>query len=315
MTFFVPRVFKILIRALGKAGQCPQEIEVLMRHGCLADNAFHLPDFLHPTVKPMLQKLKKLLLTTDVGTNYNHTYKDENSADIQGGTPLRNFLGHTPNLTHLRLNLQQYSFDVNTSFLKWLSEPVSTSAAPGNAFLQPAPVSLDHLISLELGMFQAQPATILDVIAKFAPTLRELSLWRLTLLEPGSFPRPGLKPNKWVGLFANIAKLPQLQLSYLKTGNLKQDNMKVSFKVDGDDDAPLQAIREYSGPKMDEYLKTLLDETVVQWPLYIDKEGMEDDDDDDEMEDAEDEIEDAEDDEAVDNDENGEEDGSDDDED
>lgn len=266
---FVPRLFQILVRALGKARIYPEQIEVLLRRGFLADTAFHLPDFLLPTVSPMLQNLKKLYLAADVGSRDSYVYADGTSVESLSGHSLGRFLSHTPNLTHLRLNLQHYQFENNTNFLEWLSKPKSAGVRQAASVYDPEPIDLPHLTRLEFGQFQAEPATILGVVAKFAPTLRELSLWRLTLVDPRAIHRHDTKPNRWVGLFANLAKLPHLQLSYLKVGLLKQDHIKASFKAAGRDDAPFEGVREYSGPKMNAFLQDLVDETIVQWPTEI----------------------------------------------
>jgi hypothetical protein len=255
----------------------------------------------------VLQDLKKLYLAADVGSGQSMFVSAGGTSTMRrNGYSLGRFLSHTPNLTHLRLNLQHYQFVNNTDFLKWLSKPKSASGGSAMTFCEPAPVELPHLISLEFGQFQVEPATILGAVAKFAPTLRELSLWRLTLADPTAVQRYDAKPNRWVGLFANLAKLPQLQLSFLKVGLLKQDHHKVSFKVAGRDDAPLEGIREHSGPKIDAFLQDLMEDTVVQWPTEIIVES--DDEDDDELDEDEMEVDDEDEDED-------EEDGGDDDED
>jgi len=269
---FVPRLFQILIRALGKAGAAPVEIEVLLRHGTLSDPAFHLPDFLLPTVSPVLKNLKKLYLAAAVGPRQSTFIHGNGVSSMKHhGSLLGRFLNHTPNLTHLRLNLQHHQFENNTAFLIWLSITKSEDGGP-------APIDLPHLKSLEFGQFEVEPSNILGVVEKFAPTLRELSLWRLELSDRRGVQRHDIKPNRWAGLFANLVKLPQLRLNFLKIGWLKQDHQKVNFKAAGREDAPLEGIREYSGPKMDAYLQDLIDETIVQWPAEI--EVLSDDEDD-----------------------------------
>jgi hypothetical protein len=294
MRFFVPHLFQILLRALGKAKRTPQEIEVLLRRRPLSDTAFHLPDFLLPTVKPVLQDLKKLLLTTHVssGADIIHTVADSTVLRPCPGYHLRNFLGHTPNLSHLRLNLQKYQFVENTAFLQWLSKPKPDSGSPSATLLDPPPVSLACLRSLEFGQFNIAPLTIVDVISKFALTLQDLSFWRLNLMEALTFP-PDLinKPNKWAGLFATLAKMQQLQLRRLKAGLLNQDGLHVNFKAVDSNDSPLGKVKEYSGPKMDVFLKELVNETVVQWPDEPDELPDADEEDDEDEEDDGDEEE------------------------
>ncbi|KAF2828070.1 hypothetical protein CC86DRAFT_445109 [Ophiobolus disseminans] len=279
---FVPRLFQILLRAVGKAKQAPPEVEVLLRHGFLNDTAFHLPNFLQPTVKAVLQNLKKLILTNAVSVESVAVYINGSSEVRCAGYFLRQFLGHTPNLTHLRFNLPRHEVSENTNFLQWLSKPAVSQGTLPTASLEPAPVTLAYLTSLELGQFHTKPDTILDVVAKFSTTLQELSLWKLSLSESDVSPLTHSplypKSNLWIKVFAKLAGMQQLQLNHLKVGQLQQDGLHVNFKAAGRDDAPLETVRDYTRPKMDSFLKELIDETVVKWPEHVSSdEDMEDD--------------------------------------
>lgn len=303
---FVLRVFQIVLQSLGNAGRTPHEIEVLFRKGYLFESAFCIPRFLEPTVKPVLQNLKKLLLTTDVHPETGHMYAGDTHINTTAGH-LRRLLLHTPNLTHLRLNLQRHHSDRNKSFLQWLSKPAPNVGTPSTTALEPPPVDLAYLKSLELGHFEADPETILNVIAKYRSTLQELSLWRLDLSDPNTTGDPryalrdGPKPNLWAMLFKKLARMQQLRLTHLKTGMLKQDTVFVNWKVPAPDDAPLEKSRKYSGTNIEAFLTGLIDESVVQWPdrqVYVpansdsdeemddnENDDMDDDDDDDDEDD------------------------------
>jgi hypothetical protein len=264
---FLPRVFQNLIYALGKANQTPQEIEVLLRRHSLPDSAFNVSECILPTVRPFLGNLKKLLLNVDTIAETIRTHADGTLTELLPSRSLGRFLAHTPHLTHLRLNLQKAQFENNERLLRWLSLPASNLGSQATTtFFEPAPIDLANLTALELGQFQARPNVILDVIAKFAPTLRDLSLWRMTLSDGQHLSSYSAKPNLWAKFFANLANIPQLQLQSLKAGMLTQEWNHVQFKSPSSDDAPTLKVKEYSGNKMDAFLKELTEEVFVQWP-------------------------------------------------
>jgi hypothetical protein len=261
-TRFVSRVFSSLLYALGKANRKVPEFEVLLRQHGLLDTAFFLPNFILPTVEPILHNMTTLLLNVGLVMRLLHTHSNGTSADPHPGRSLRHFLGHTPNLTHLRLNFEKHLVASNEAFLQWLSEP-PLATVTNDTFLDPPPIALPLLKTLELGQQNVKVDILVSLITKFAPTLEDLSLWRLNLhsLAPAPF---GHKPNFWKHLFEMLSDIPQLNLSHLKVGMLQQDHMYVSFREH--EDADLMKLKEHTGKGMDKFWNELTEQVVVHWP-------------------------------------------------
>lgn len=300
---FVSHVFSNLLYAMGIAGRMPPRFEVLLRQqpGGLPDHAFHLPNFMFPAIQPVLQNLKALFLTLnlmDTSTHIHHTYSGGTPVGMTPGRSLRHFLSCTPNLAHLRLNFQKIQVLDNMNFMAWLaSSPIGDSQPPQPAIInmeELPPVSLPHLSTLELGSLCVRKDVLLDVVHRFAPKLKHLSLWRMTIEMrlPGPYDP---KPNLWSQFFQGLTSIPQLELAYLKAGTLMQNHHPVRFGVKTDSIEQPEKTREYSGKDMEKFIKGLADDVVVDWPPEIvmnsdvgssdEDEDMYDDEDEDEDED------------------------------
>lgn len=299
-TRFTSRVFSSVLYALGKANRRPPEFEVLLRQRGLPDTAFFLPEYIRPIVEPILQNTSTLLLNVDLKPRYLHTHSNGTSADPNAGRSLRRFLHFTPNLVHLRLNFEKHLVANNEDFLQWLGTPDHVASSSKATFLDPAPVSLPLLKNLELGQLSARADILFNFISKFAPTLEDLSLWRMNIPAVVAPPH-GHKPNFWRDLFSKLSKTPRLALTHLKVGMLQQDHMYVTFKsedADNDLDIPVPAekVKEHTGADMGKFWEDLQKEVTVAWPeaVPVDLDASEDDDEDDdeEMEDEEDDDED-----------------------
>ncbi|KAI8932728.1 hypothetical protein NX059_010219 [Plenodomus lindquistii] len=310
---FLGRVFSTVNYALGKAGRTPPELEVLLRKGGLPDITFSLPDFLLPTVEPVLRSFSSLLLNVSLPLVYHHTHSGGSAVETQSGCALRRFLSFTSNLTHLRLNITDHLATdfTGSSFIEWLGLPVPIAAPLGND-LSPPPISLPLLKTLELGQLKILPDTLLSVIAKFAPSLHSISLWRMALTTKTTPPH-GHKPNFWADFLRRMVDIPQLDLNHLKLGMLQQDypyvrSMFVNFKSeDGNDASNLKQV-EYQGKEMKKFLKSLIGRVNVEWiereeidsevsddsMADPDHEDDDDDDDDDEEDDDDDDNDDDE---------------------
>lgn len=289
------RVFQNVIYSLGKANQKPAELEVLLRHGSLPDSAFDVPDFLYPSVGPVLNGLKKILLRASTSLGYMHTHTNGTVADTNPARLLRRFLGLTSNLEHLRLNLPKHGHAQDERFMTWLTLPASAPALEPDFFDPPA-ISLSNLTQLELGQSQARPSTILDVIQKFTPTLRRLELWKMALSDPQVNRTYDSEPNLWKGFFTKLSKMPNLQLDHLKVGMLKQDYIHVQFTNHGAEEGALGLkYKQYTGKKMEEFLKELTNDVFVLWPQVMDiGDDSSEEDDDEEMADEDEDDEDEE---------------------
>jgi hypothetical protein len=255
------------VYALGRAQRHPDEFEVLLRHHFLPDNAFNVPNFVYPAVEDYLFGLKKLLLRVDLTRTINLYSQNNgnNSTEARSGRSLRRFLGCTPNLTHLRLNLPKFQVDDNEQFLQWLAVRPPIGHQGTGDFFDPPHVTLAHLTALDLGQFRVRPNIILDIIATFAPTLQNLEMWKMTLsVDPAALAYDS-KPNVWSKFFAKLARVPHLQLTHLKVGMLSQEHAFVQFKNSDKDDAPMVKVKEYTGKKMDAFLKELKEEAAVLW--------------------------------------------------
>jgi hypothetical protein len=288
-TRFTSRVFSSVLYALGKANRWPTEFEVLLRQRGLPDTAFFLPDYIRPVVEPILQNTTTLLLNVDLKPRYLHTHSNGTAADPNAGRSLRRFLHSTPKLTHLRLNFEKHLVANNEDFLEWLSAPEPATSAKKATFLDPAPVALPLLKKLELGQLSARADILVALIKKCAPTLEDLSLWRMNIPLVVAPPH-GHKPNFWRDFFDKLSRMQQLALTHLKVGMLQQDHMYVSFKNNDADDcanAPELKVKEHTGADMDKFWKELQEEVCVKWPevVHVDVDGSEDEDEDQEMED------------------------------
>jgi hypothetical protein len=284
---FTTRIFQIVVHALGKAKRNPRAIEVLLRHNILSDRGLYIPDYMRPTILPVLQNLKTLLLNISVSTMDLHTHSNGTRVLSPPGRSLRRFLGCTVNLTHLRLNFEkQPQWVYNEQFLLWLSlPPPASSGLQEFNHLNPDPIALPLLAQLDLGQMNVEPHYILNVIQKFAPTLRDLSFWRMSLRTQSAAQSPGI--NLWAGLFSKLTTMPHLQLNHLLVGFISQDRVHVNFKTPDIEDAPLLKKKDSMGKEMSVFLKELEEEAVVLWPNVINDDGDSDED----MEDDEDQIE------------------------
>ena len=151
-------VLPLLLYALGRAGSRPQAVEVFLRRRGISDSGLSvLTDHMRPTIEPLLNGLKTLLLSLDDG---------ERTTPGPAHSHLREVLSHTPLLEYLRLNLD-YKRSSAHELLSWLGSD------------GPSSVELKHLITLDLGMLTIDAPILLKVFAKFQP--KAISLWKVCL--------------------------------------------------------------------------------------------------------------------------------------
>lgn len=289
-TRFASRVFSSVLYALGKANRRPTEFEVLLRQRGLPDTAFFLPDYIRPTVGPILQNTTTLLLNVDLKPRHLHTHSNGTSADPNAGRSLRRFLHFTPNLVHLRLNFEKHLVANNEDFLQWLGTPELAAGASSATFLDPATIALPLLKKLELGQLSARADILVALIKKFAATLEDLSLWRMNLPAVAAAPF-GHKPNFWKEFFHRLSTDKKLALNHLKVGILQQDHMHVGFKREDADDESTTAtktVKEHTGADMGKFWKELEEEVTVKWPEERHLVNASDEDEDEEMGDDDD---------------------------
>ncbi|KAL7791455.1 hypothetical protein V8C37DRAFT_157577 [Trichoderma ceciliae] len=247
------RLFKAIIHGLGMANAKPKSIEVMERNGnLLYDSSFHIHQDSETAVLAVLRGLQRLHLCLDVScfavSIANH------AAEAYYQHHLARFLHHCEALEELRINGKR-TFPTNGArtgihhLLGWLAATVSTPSTElqtavalpsANAAASsqsrhestltedkyvPSPVRLAHLANISLGMMALTASEIVQVVTKFAPTLKHLELWRIQLLsESGSSDDDLIE--KRVILFAQLLKkllnIPNLNLRHIKLGMVQQ---------------------------------------------------------------------------------------------
>ena len=169
-------ILPLLLYAFGEASTGPERIEMFLRHNPVPDGSFDLsPSFMQSEVVPVLANLKALLLSLDGRVDhYSVAWSDPSNPD-SGFRSLRRFLQHTPLLEHIRLNFKhnELSEKYTDALLAWLA----TSSGP-DVNATPTPVQLDHLTTLELGMVNIVPQTLIGLVSKFTK-LEAVSLWKV----------------------------------------------------------------------------------------------------------------------------------------
>ncbi|OBT39792.1 hypothetical protein VE00_09668 [Pseudogymnoascus sp. WSF 3629] len=259
---YASRAFSSVLYALGQSSARPAAFEVLLkkRGFGLRDYAFNIPNFLEPSVVPVLASLKTLLLGVSLANeSIFDTPGANNSPDLESRDfRFRQFFHHTPNLTHLRLNFQNVETSNDEDFLVWLSHPALHPASP-------APIVLSQLRRLDIGMLSVAPHVLLDVIRKFQPTLRELSLWKITLKSTDQDRRRGKRVNVWAKFFAKLSDLDHLSVGCLSQLS-QQEQQQVGFRpVDSQEDA-WRISRDYSRDDMLDFPHNLVRDVLLEWP-------------------------------------------------
>lgn len=278
------QVFALLLHALGDAAVFPRGIQVMARRGNqLRDFAYNLPRFLEPSVAPVLERLERLHLSMDLswrsslsgwGHGANAPARPQSDTRL-----LRRFLCRTPRLKDLRINEHHDYNPALSDFLEWLAAPPATASAAAAAAAgddhddddeqsAPAPVAMSELEHLSLGFMNVAPRTLLHVVRKFAPRLRGLELWKVTLqrpLPPGSDPGDPPRSSFWADFMNQLKQVNGLDLRHFKAGKLKQTyahrtkDCVVCFKTRGD-------TVEYTGPCWKDFFDEVTPLLEVRWP-------------------------------------------------
>jgi hypothetical protein len=99
----------------------------------------------------------------------------------------------------------------------------------------------------------------LDLVAKLAPNLRDLSFWSMSLASPLRTPA-GSQHNLWAGLFEKLARLPYLHLNYLLVGMLIEDYNFVQFQISDKEKVPK---KEFSGKNMGAFFEEIAEQIIL----------------------------------------------------
>ncbi|PNY30055.1 Uncharacterized protein TCAP_00028 [Tolypocladium capitatum] len=282
------QVFALVLRALGVARANPKGIEVMVRNGNhLRDFCFDIPCFAEPSVLPVLQKLEKLHLSIDLSWRTSPRGRSADAGPTSQSAPdarLRKFLASIPNLKNLRINEHHDDNSALTDFFVWLAAaPPSGDAPPeanGHGEASMAPVAMPRLEELSLGIMNLDCATLLGAIRKFAPSLRGLELWKVTLqrnLPTGSDPNEPPRNIFWTDFLNQLRQIPDLNLRHFKAGMLSQEYTRlsrvyhVSFKGRG-------ATVDYTGAHWRDFVEEVIPKLEIKWPRTVTPEHGDSDD-------------------------------------
>ncbi|TDZ35694.1 hypothetical protein C8035_v007110 [Colletotrichum spinosum] len=241
---YANKVVITLFTALGMADARPKAFELLRKRHCVpTDNAFNLfTKYLKPKVIPVLQSIESLVLVANVNRGPSRRVSTPGRRDIVHDYLLRQFLGHFINLKHLRINFYSTGIsDEDDRFLTWLasvpppSTPSSAVVTPGgllsNGLLAPVPFVDFKLKELNLGFCEMHPKRLMELCRKFAPTLRSLELYRVSLIyqrpdnaAADTNQRGHSKVNLWAKTLRALRELQCLNLDHVMVGLPSQRN-------------------------------------------------------------------------------------------
>ncbi|KAK1453175.1 F-box domain-containing protein [Colletotrichum melonis] len=288
MVAYTNKVFITLFTALGHAGARPSAFE-LLRHqqGVPSDDAYNLfTKYLKPKVVPVLEGIETFMSVVNVATGPFRVTSLTGSAGTQlrrrHDYSLRLFLGHMPNLKHLRLNFAHpgHNSDAVDEFIDWLGTPVlgAHSEPDGNQLpMPPAPVAFPHLEEINLGFVEVEPKRLLQVVRKLAPTLRNLELWKVTLRSrtgavQGDYNARGDISiiNMWARFLQSLRDVPNLDLKHIMVGCPAQRMSMTSARVwvQATDGVPDKTVsrREYTGIDWRHFVGDLAKQIMVDIP-------------------------------------------------
>ncbi|KAL2162960.1 hypothetical protein VTH06DRAFT_6796 [Thermothelomyces fergusii] len=211
---YASQLFATAVAALAAAQARPKSLEVPIRNRsevtpALHDTAFYIPPPIEGPVSSLLANLKTLHLTLSL------THRRRIRPFM-----LARFLSRAVNLSWLRLNFTFGSQPQDQeALLSWLALKDSNAAI--RWLFDTGPVQLAHLERLDLGTVVLEQGVLLGLAAKFAPTLRWLSLRQATMDEPENARRKKQDlVNPWKRCLAALSKLPGLDLRVLDLSTL-----------------------------------------------------------------------------------------------
>ncbi|KAF5012990.1 hypothetical protein FDECE_997 [Fusarium decemcellulare] len=274
---FGSTVFNSVLFALGQAEARPKGIEYMSRHrNPLRDYAFNLPSYMS-SVGPVLESLEKLHI--DVGLIHGDVLPFS-AGSVPTHSPssdvlLRQFLLKTTNLKHLRINETHDSVAGPGVLLSWLAQTTTTTSPPSG----PSP-TFPHLEELNLGMMNIEATHILQVVRKFAPTLKRLELWKVNLLRrlPNDLTGAPPKVSFWTKFLERLKDIPLDSLRHIKVGNPQQQWISRPTKswvnFEGNN------VTEYTGTDWRHFVGEVIPKVVVHYTHDEGSDGEGDDDDD-----------------------------------
>lgn len=294
------QVFIAVLHALAASDAPLRGIEVIARNGWrLGNEAFTLPAETEGEtgIGPVLARLEKLHLCIESPPPMRPVVSDgESSPPEAAHERLLAFLAKTSGVKNLRIN-EAFSKDGTLGRLiermaqtpgSDPSEETFGETSGEKACLSPALVVLmPHLEELSLGLIDIEAPILLSLIAKFAPSLRTLELWKVHLerdLPADADIGPNLPEiSFWPSFFKKLLAIPNLELHHIKAGMLQQqwrgrrERPRVAF-------GGSRATVAYTGTDWRNFVeKEVLGKLEVLWPPKVepsvDMEGEESSDD------------------------------------
>lgn len=264
---YPPHVFRTILRALGRTSKSkPGRFEVILRKVSLSESAFHIPQYLEPTVTPVLANLKTLFL-------------DLNDWVPSAGnsSKLKEFLCKAKSLEHLRLNFQGWdrrNHHLQTEpgsylqLLQWLSgDPASfknSQALSGIAKPPPDPIKFANLNQIDIGFVNIEPHELVKLYTNYKSTLRSISLHRVTFCQ--SKDEEKKNKNQWNGFLDEISASGLTLLSAISISNPSQilyANQKRTSKLDIKfEGAPPRMARSWHGSDLEQAVKDFKDSII-----------------------------------------------------
>ncbi|KAF9877170.1 F-box domain-containing protein [Colletotrichum karsti] len=311
---YANKVMITLFTALGNAGARPSTFEMLRRQQRVPDDdAFNLfTKYLKPKVLPVLEGIKTLILVVNAAIGPTRTVSipgKPNGQDTSHDYLLRQFLGYMTNLEHLRLNFYNGRGSAE-KLLNWLATPAPKAPSaphPANTttglLAPPPPPVFPYLRELNLGFCDLNHKDLVQVVRKFAPTLKSLELYRVTLANQPvhtnavdqSDQSARYKVNLWSKMLKSLCEIPGLDLEHIMIGLPNQRSFKApgSYMVNSHvwfhpKDAPDKKLtmESYTGIDWKHYVGALTTRIKMDTPPETDEEEEDDEDDDDEMYDS-----------------------------
>ncbi|OAA72362.1 F-box domain, cyclin-like protein [Cordyceps fumosorosea ARSEF 2679] len=264
------KVFVKTLQALAAADSRVSGIELLLRrHGVPWTGTFYVPDYLKPTMLPVLARLRKLHLV--IGDDYHDPWAPTAFKGYTTSFDLRRFLSYVPNLRDFRFNGYRSEPPVFTMFLEWLAteegEPLpladaNNTDAEERAIMEASPpaVGFPFLTRLSLGRILIDPGMLERLLRKFAPTLEDLALWEVTLAAEQK-----QELQVWRSLWSRLAAPEsKLDLHRLKVGRQKFSHRTTTEVLPSARFRNGRGEVQYTGPDWRSFAREQLETAVIE---------------------------------------------------
>jgi hypothetical protein len=265
---YLSQIFSAVTAALAVAQARPKSLEVLVRAAgrftsfALHDQAFYIPPRMEAAVSPVLANLKSFHLTLGL------THGAQTRPFM-----FQKFLSLTANLTWLRVNFKNSSWDNQEEVLSWLA--LKDTHKPNGPF-GTAAIQLP-LERLDLGDADLKPETLLNLAVKFAPTLTSLYLRRVCLINENS-DRRTTKVNPWDRSLSLLSKVRGLDLRSLNLSQIahRSDGFRGNVPFKATEDSP--ETRDWTCSTnlvtLDKAIAQAVAAMVPEWPQEPDPDRM-----------------------------------------